>query len=151
MAGGQIIASFALTEPDVGSDSGAVKARAVRDGDVYRLSGTKRYINNVDKASVFTVMARTGEKAGEQGDPAFLVPRDLPDVSVWEPEKKTDQQGAKVCDVNFEDAPVPAANRLGAEGGGFRVAMQVLDRGRAPYQRLWHRMFLLRCAAIPDL
>lgn len=130
MATGEVIASFALTEPDVGSDSGAVKAKAVRDGDVYRLSGTKRYITNADKASVFTVMARTGEEAGGRGVSAFLVPRDLPGVSVGEPEKKMGQQGAKVCDVNFDDAPVPVANRLGEEGQGFKVAMQVLDRGR---------------------
>ncbi|QLC26640.1 acyl-CoA dehydrogenase [Parasphingopyxis algicola] len=130
MASGEVIASFALTEPDVGSDSGAVKAKAMRDGDVYRLSGTKRYITNADKASVFTVMARTGEEAGGRGVSAFLVPRDLPGVSVGEPEKKMGQQGAKVCDVNFDDTPVPAANRLGAEGEGFKVAMQVLDRGR---------------------
>ncbi|MEO1168148.1 MAG: acyl-CoA dehydrogenase family protein [Pseudomonadota bacterium] len=130
MASGEAIASFALTEPDVGSDSGAVKAKAVRDGDVYRLSGTKRYITNADKASVFTVMARTGEEAGGRGVSAFLVPRDLPGVSIGEPEKKMGQQGAKVCDVNFDDALVPAANRLGAEGEGFKVAMQVLDRGR---------------------
>ncbi len=130
MATGEVIASFALTEPDVGSDSGAVKAKAVRDGDVYRLSGTKRYITNADKASVFTVMARTGEEAGGRGVSAFLVPRDLPGVSVGEPEKKMGQQGAKVCDVNFDDAPVPAGNRLGEEGQGFKVAMQVLDRGR---------------------
>ncbi|RED16189.1 acyl-CoA dehydrogenase family protein [Parasphingopyxis lamellibrachiae] len=130
MASGEVVASFALTEPDVGSDSGAVKTRAVRDGDVYRLSGTKRYITNADKASVFTVMARTGEEAGGRGVSAFLVPRDLPGVSVGEPEKKMGQQGAKVCDVIFDDTPVPAANRLGAEGEGFKVAMQVLDRGR---------------------
>jgi len=130
MATGEVIASFALTEPDVGSDSGAVKAKAVRDGDMYRLSGTKRFITNADKASVFTVMARTGEEVGGRGVSAFLVPRDLPGVSVGEPEKKMGQQGAKVCDVIFDDTPVPAANRLGAEGEGFKVAMQVLDRGR---------------------
>lgn len=130
MASGEVIASFALTEPDVGSDSGAVKTKAVRDGEVYRLSGTKRYITNADKASVFTVMARTGEEAGGRGVSAFLVPRDLPGVSVGEPEKKMGQQGAKVCDVIFDDTPVPAANRLGPEGEGFKVAMQVLDRGR---------------------
>lgn len=130
MATGEVIASFALTEPDVGSDSGAVKTKAVRDGDVYKLSGTKRYITNADKASVFTVMARTGEEAGGRGVSAFLVPRDLPGVSIGEPEKKMGQQGAKVCDVIFDDTPVPAANRLGAEGEGFKVAMQVLDRGR---------------------
>lgn len=138
IASGEIITSFALTEPDVGSDSGAVKCRAVRQpgsgsgpgGDVYRLSGTKRYITNADKASLFTVMARTGDEPGARGVSAFLVPRDLPGVSIGEPEQKMGQKGAKVADVIFDDVPVPAANRLGAEGEGFKIAMRVLDRGR---------------------
>ncbi len=130
IASGEVVTSFALTEPDVGSDSGSVKARAVRDGDVYRLSGTKRYITNADKADLFTVMARTGDEAGGRDVSAFLVPRDLPGVSIGEPEKKMGQRGAKVADVVFDDVPVPAANRLGAEGEGFKIAMRVLDRGR---------------------
>ncbi|MBX3595755.1 acyl-CoA dehydrogenase family protein [Sphingomonas sp.] len=130
IASGDIVTSFALTEPDVGSDSGAVKARAVKDGDVYRLSGTKRFITNADKAQLFTVMARTGDEPGARGVSAFLVPRDLPGVSIGEPEKKMGQKGAKVADVIFDDVPVPAANRLGAEGEGFKIAMRVLDRGR---------------------
>jgi acyl-CoA dehydrogenase len=129
IAGGETITSFALTEPGAGSDSASVQTRAVRDGDVYRLTGTKRYITNADKASLFTVMARTGEP-GARGVSAFLVPADLPGVSVGRPEKKMGQQGAHVCDVNFDEAPVPAANRLGEEGEGFRIAMRVLDRGR---------------------
>ena len=130
IASGEIITSFALTEPDVGSDSGSVKTRAVRDGDVYRLSGTKRYITNADKAQLFTVMARTGEEAGGRGVSAFLVPKDLPGITLGEPEKKMGQKGAKVSDVHFDNVPVPAANRLGAEGEGFKIAMRVLDRGR---------------------
>ncbi|WP_066480442.1 MULTISPECIES: acyl-CoA dehydrogenase family protein [unclassified Sphingomonas] len=130
IASGEIVTSFALTEPDVGSDSGSVKTRAVRDGDVYRLSGTKRYITNADKADLFTVMARTGDEPGGRGVSAFLVPRNLPGVSVGEPEKKMGQKGAKVADLNLDEVPVPAANRLGAEGQGFKIAMQVLDRGR---------------------
>lgn len=130
IASGEIITSFALTEPDVGSDSGSVTTRAVRDGDVYRLTGTKRYITNADRADLFTVMARTGEEKGGRGVSAFLVPRDLPGVTVGAPEKKMGQKGAKVADVMFDDTPVPVANRLGAEGDGFRIAMQVLDRGR---------------------
>ncbi|MFM9827764.1 MAG: acyl-CoA dehydrogenase family protein [Sphingomonas sp.] len=130
IASGDIVTSFALTEPDVGSDSGAVKTRAVRDGDVYRLSGTKRYITNADKADLFTVMARTGEEAGARGVSAFLVPRDLPGLSVGEPEKKMGQKGAKVADVNFDEVAVPVENRLGDEGEGFKIAMRVLDRGR---------------------
>jgi acyl-CoA dehydrogenase len=129
IASGEIVTSFALTEPGAGSDSASVQTRAVRDGDVYRLSGTKRFITNADKASLFTVMARTGEP-GAKGVSAFLVPADLPGVSVGKPEKKMGQQGAHVCDVHFDGAPVPAANRLGEEGEGFRIAMRVLDRGR---------------------
>ncbi len=129
IATGEIVTSFALTEPDVGSDSAAVKTRAVRDGDVYRLTGTKRFITNADKASLFTVMARTGGE-GAHGVSAFLVPADLPGLSIGSPEKKMGQQGAHVCDVIFDDVAVPAANMLGAEGDGFKVAMRVLDRGR---------------------
>ncbi len=130
IASGEIVTSFALTEPDVGSDSGSVKTRAVRDGDTYRLSGTKRYITNADKAQLFTVMARTGDEKGARGVSAFLVPRDLPGITIGEPEKKMGQKGAKVADVHFDDVPVPAVNRLGAEGEGFKIAMRVLDRGR---------------------
>ncbi|HEX8584379.1 MAG TPA: acyl-CoA dehydrogenase family protein [Allosphingosinicella sp.] len=129
IASGEIVTSFALTEPGAGSDSASVQTKAVRDGDVYRLSGTKRYITNADKASLFTVMARTGE-AGAKGVSAFLVPADLPGLSIGKPEKKMGQQGAHVCDVNFDEVPVPAANRLGEEGEGFKIAMRVLDRGR---------------------
>jgi acyl-CoA dehydrogenase len=126
---GEIVTSFALTEPGAGSDSASVQTKALRDGDVYRLSGTKRYITNADKASLFTVMARTGGE-GAKGVSAFLVPSDLPGLSIGAPEKKMGQQGAHVCDVNFDDVPVPAAYRLGEEGEGFKVAMRVLDRGR---------------------
>ncbi|HEY0147956.1 MAG TPA: acyl-CoA dehydrogenase family protein [Allosphingosinicella sp.] len=129
IASGEIVTSFALTEPGAGSDSASVQTRAVRDGDVYRLSGTKRYITNADRASLFTVMARTGGE-GAKGVSAFLVPSDLPGLSVGKPEKKMGQQGAHVCDVNFDEVSVPAANRLGEEGEGFKIAMRVLDRGR---------------------
>jgi acyl-CoA dehydrogenase len=129
IASGEIVTSFALTEPGAGSDSASVQTRAVKDGEVYRLTGTKRYITNADKAALFTVMARTGQ-AGAKGVSAFLVPADLPGVSVGRPERKMGQQGAHVCDVSFDDAPVPAANRLGEEGEGFGIAMRVLDRGR---------------------
>jgi acyl-CoA dehydrogenase len=130
IASGEIITSFALTEPDVGSDSGAVKTKAVWDGQSYRLSGTKRFITNADKADLFTVMARTGDAPGGRGVSAFLVPRDLAGVSIGEPEKKMGQKGAKVADVIFDDVIVPIENRLGAEGEGFKIAMRVLDRGR---------------------
>jgi len=131
IASGEIITSFALTEPEAGSDSANVQTRAVRDGDHYVLNGSKRFITNANKAHLFTVMARTdADKPGGAGVSAFLVERDLPGLSVGKPEKKMGQQGAHICDVIFDNVRVPVENRLGREGEGFKVAMQVLDRGR---------------------
>ncbi len=131
IASGEIITSFALTEPEAGSDSANVQTTAIRDGDVYVLNGTKRFITNANKADLFTVMARSDpSKAGGGGVSAFLVERSLPGLSVGKPEKKMGQQGAHICDVIFDNVRVPVENRLGNEGEGFKVAMQVLDRGR---------------------
>ena len=131
IASGDIITSFALTEPEAGSDSANVQTRAILDGDAYVLNGTKRYITNANKADLFTVMARSDPaKPGAGGVSAFLVERSLPGVSIGKPEKKMGQQGAHICDVIFDNVRVPVQNRLGREGEGFKVAMQVLDRGR---------------------
>jgi acyl-CoA dehydrogenase len=131
IASGEIITSFALTEPEAGSDSASVRTAARREGDHYVLDGSKRFITNANRAHLFTVMARTDPNVkGGGGVSAFLVPRELPGLSVGKPEKKMGQQGAHICDVVFEGVRVPAENRLGAEGEGFKVAMQVLDRGR---------------------
>jgi acyl-CoA dehydrogenase len=131
IASGQIITSFALTEPEAGSDAAAIQTRAERDGTEYVLNGTKRYITNAGSASLFTVMARTEAKdKGHAGISAFLVPRDSVGLSVGKPEKKMGQQGAQIHDVVFTNVRVPAENRLGEEGDGFKVAMRVLDKGR---------------------
>ncbi len=131
IASGEVVTSFALTEPEAGSDSGAVRTKAERDGDAYVLNGSKRYITNANRASLFTVMARTNaEVKGGAGVSAFLVPSNLKGVSVGKPEKKMGQQGAHICDVNFDNVRVPVDLRLGEEGQGFRIAMRVLDRGR---------------------
>ena len=131
IASGDLIASFALTEPEAGSDAASLKTRAVRDGDHYILNGTKRYITNANKADLFTAMARTNQdQPGAKGVSAFIVERNTPGVSVGKPEKKMGQQGAHICDVIFENARVPAANMIGKEGEGFKVAMSVLDKGR---------------------
>jgi acyl-CoA dehydrogenase len=129
IASGELVTSFALTEPEAGSDGAGVRTRAVKDGNQWRLTGGKRYITNANKASLFTVMARTGGD-GASGVSAFLVAADSPGLSVGKPEKKMGQQGAHICDVNFDNVPVPPENMLGAEGEGFKVAMRVLDRGR---------------------
>jgi len=131
IAAGETVTSFALTEPEAGSDSASVRTTARREGDHYVLDGTKRFITNANRAQLFTVMARTDPAVkGGAGVSAFLVPRDLPGLTVGKPEKKMGQQGAHICDVIFDGVRVPAENRLGAEGEGFKVAMQVLDRGR---------------------
>ena len=131
IASGAIVTSFALTEPEAGSDAASVRTRAIRDGDNYVLNGSKRFITNADIASLFTVLARSAPHIeGAAGVSAFLVPRNLAGLSVGRPERKMGQQGAHICDVTFDNVRVPVANRLGEEGQGFRIAMRVLDRGR---------------------
>lgn len=132
IASGDIIASFALTEPEVGSDAASVRTTARREGDVYILKGTKRFITNAPRAGLFTVMARTDpSKPGASGVSAFIVEAGSPGLSIGKPEHKMGQQGSHVADVIFEDCPVTAANLIGGiEGQGFRTAMKVLDRGR---------------------
>jgi acyl-CoA dehydrogenase len=132
LASGEAVASFCLTEPGAGSDAASLKTTALRRGGGYVVNGTKRYITNANRASVFTLMARTNpENKGAGGISAFVVPAGLPGITIGKPEKKMGQQGAHICDVIFEDAEVPAHCLLGdKEGEGFKVAMQVLDRGR---------------------
>jgi acyl-CoA dehydrogenase len=131
LASGEVVASFALTEPGAGSDAASVKVTAQRDGDHYVVNGTKRFITNANRAGMFTLMARTDPaRKGAGGISAFIVPAKTQGISVGKPEKKMGQQGAHICDVIFDNTRVPASLRLGEEGHGFKVAMQVLDRGR---------------------
>ena len=131
LASGEAIASFCLTEPGAGSDAASVRTTAIRKGDHYVVNGTKRYITNANKAQVFTLMARTDPaNKGAGGISAFFVPSGLKGITIGKPDRKMGQQGAHICDVIFEDCHVPASCLLGQEGQGFRVAMQVLDRGR---------------------
>jgi len=132
LASGEVIASFALTEPDAGSDAASVQTIARREGDVYKITGSKRFITNASRAGMFTVMARTEpEIKGAGGISAFIVPADTPGISFGKPDKKMGQKGAVTCDVIFDDCSVPAANIIGGvPGQGFKTAMKVLDRGR---------------------
>ena len=103
-ASGEIIGSFALTEPDAGSDAGSLATKAVRDGDDFVLNGTKRYITNAPSAQLFTVFARTDQDApGAKGVSAFLVDADTAGITLGAPNAKMGQKGAHVCDVIFED------------------------------------------------
>jgi acyl-CoA dehydrogenase len=134
IASGEIITSFALTEPDAGSDAGALKTTAVRDGDEYILNGTKRFITNAPEAKLFTVFARTDQKApGTKGVSAFLIEAGTPGITLGKHDKKMGQQGAHCCDVVFDDCRVPADALLGGprmENQGFKTAMKTMDRGR---------------------
>lgn len=134
MATGEIIGAFALTEPDVGSDSGAVQTSAVADGDEFVLNGTKRYITNAPQAQLFTVFARTNaQEKGSRGVSAFLVDADTPGITLGPKNRKMGQQGAHVCDVIFDDCRVPASAIIGGTAylnKGFATAMKTLDRGR---------------------
>jgi len=130
VASGELIMSFALTEPDAGSDAAALKMRAERDGDHYVLNGTKRFITNAPRAGAFTLMARTGGP-GAGGISAFIVPTDLAGLSLGKADKKMGQRGTKTCDVFLDNARVPAADIIGGvPGQGFKTAMKVLDRAR---------------------
>ncbi len=132
MASGEIIGSFALTEPEAGSDAASVQTTATLDGSEYILNGTKRFITNAPQANLFTVMARTDKsKKGASGISAFLVEAGIEGLSLGPRVKKMGQQGAHVCDVIFEDCRIPVDALIGGvEGQGFRTAMKVLDRGR---------------------
>lgn len=133
IASGEVITAFALTEPDSGSDSAAMRTRAVRDGDHYVLNGSKRFISNAPLAGVFTVLARThAENLPKNAHvSAFLVPADTPGLRVGVNDRKMGHSGAATADVYFDDVRIPAANLLGGvEGRGFATAMKALDRGR---------------------
>ncbi|OZI60715.1 acyl-CoA dehydrogenase family protein [Bordetella genomosp. 11] len=130
IASGDLVVSFALTEPDAGSDAASIKTRGVKDGEDYLLSGTKRFITNAPRAGAFTLMART-EGPGAGGITAFIVPAGLPGLTLGKPDRKMGQRGTKTCDVNLDNVRVPAANIIGGvPGKGFKTAMKVLDRGR---------------------
>lgn len=130
VACGELVMSFALTEPDAGSDAASLKTKAELDGDHYVLNGTKRFITNAPRAGAFTLMARTGGP-GASGVSAFIVPADLPGIKLGKKDRKMGQRGTMTCDVILENVRVSAANIIGGvPGQGFKTAMKVLDRGR---------------------
>ena len=132
MAAGEAIASFALTEPEAGSDAASLRTTAIRDGDHYVVNGTKRFITNAPHAGIFTLMARTNPaNKGAGGISAFIVDAKSPGISFGKRDKKMGQKGAHTCDVIFDNCRVPVANLIGGvEGKGFKTAMKVLDKGR---------------------
>ena len=132
LARGEKIASFALTEPEAGSDAASLRTTAIRDGDHYVVNGTKRYITNAPHAGLFTLMARTDpNNKGAGGVSAFIVEADTPGITIGKVDRKMGQRGAHTADVIFENCRVPAAQLIGGrEGQGFKTAMKVLEKGR---------------------
>src|SRR5690242_15889794 len=125
----ELVASYCLSEPSAGSDAAALATRALRDGDSYILNGEKQFISGAGASDVYLVMARSGSE-GPSGVSAFVVPGDTPGVSFGANERKMGWNAQPTRAVTFADARVPAANRLGAEGIGFKIAMAGLDGGR---------------------
>ncbi|WP_040687075.1 acyl-CoA dehydrogenase family protein [Nocardia vinacea] len=123
------LGSYALTEPGVGSDAAALSTKAVRDGDDYLLTGVKQFISGAGSTDVYVIMARTGD-AGAHGISAFIVPADTPGISFGANEKKMGWNAQPTRQVILDNARVPAANMLGVEGNGFRIAMNGLNGGR---------------------
>lgn len=129
LASGEMIASFALTEPGAGSDAAGIKTRAVRQGDKYILNGSKLWITNGGFASFFTVFAKE-EINGEDKVTAFIVTRDMGGVTNGPEEHKLGIKASSTVEVFFKDVPVPIENVLGKPGDGFKIAMGILNQGR---------------------
>lgn len=126
---GELLASYCLTEPGSGSDAASLKTKADKDGDSYVLNGSKMFISGAGETDVLVVMARTGE-AGPKGISAFVVPADAEGVSYGKAEEKMGWNAQPTRLVTLENVRIPAANLMGAEGEGFKFAMQGLDGGR---------------------
>jgi butyryl-CoA dehydrogenase len=130
LARGEMLGAFCLTEPQAGSDAAAIQARAVRSGDVYKLSGTKSWVSTGGVAGLYLVFAKTDPAAGAKGASAFLVEPSFPGFCIARYEDKMGLRISKTAEIALDECEVPAANRLGTEGQGLRIALEALDGGR---------------------
>ena len=130
LASGRMTGAFALSEPNAGSDASRIETTAVRRGDGWVLNGTKQFITNGDIAGVYTLMASTDRSRGARGISAFLVDRGAPGFTVGTIERKMGMRGSHSCELVLEDCQLPGSALLGGVGDGFKIAMQVLDKGR---------------------
>jgi alkylation response protein AidB-like acyl-CoA dehydrogenase len=130
LASGRKLTAFALTEPQGGSDAASIRTRAVRKGDNYVLSGTKQFITSGATADIALVIAVTDPEAGKRGISAFIVDTKMPGYAVTRIEKKMGQNASDTCEIRLEDAVIPAEDRLGEEGQGYRIALANLEGGR---------------------
>ncbi|MCR9215223.1 MAG: acyl-CoA dehydrogenase family protein [Proteobacteria bacterium] len=130
LAKGEMIGAFCLTEPHAGSDASALKTRARKDGDDYIISGVKQFITSGKLAGMALVFAVTDPDAGKRGISCFIVPTFADGYRVASIEKKLGQKASDTCQIAFDDVRVPAANMLGQEGAGYRIALANLETGR---------------------
>jgi len=130
LASGRALGAFALTEPEAGCDAAAQRTTARRDGDRYILNGSKHFITNGAYADIVLVFAMTDPAAGSRGISAFIVEKGTPGFTVGREENKMGIRGSSTCELVFQDCAVPASQRLGAEGQGYRIALTLLDGGR---------------------
>src|SRR5690606_13050459 len=130
LARGELLSCFCLTEPGGGSDAAALKTRARRDGDAYVIDGAKQYITTGANADVALVFATVDPALGRKGITAFLVETRSPGYQVVRVEPKMGQNASDTAELRFEGIRVPAENRLGAEGEGYRIALANLEGGR---------------------
>ena len=130
LAQGQMLGAFCLTEPHVGSDASALRTTAVRDGDEYVINGVKQFITSGKNGDVAIVIAVTDKVAGKKGMSAFIVPTGNPGYQVARLEDKLGQHSSDTAQINFENCRIPAANLIGAEGEGYRIALSALEGGR---------------------
>jgi alkylation response protein AidB-like acyl-CoA dehydrogenase len=130
LASGACIGAFGLTEPTSGSDAGAMRTTARRDGDSWVLDGQKAWITNAGVARYFVVLAKSDDAAGKRGISAFVVPSDAPGFSVGASEEKLGLRSSNTATVYFADCRIPAGNLIGQEGQGFKIALATLDHSR---------------------
>ncbi len=130
LAAGQMLGAFCLTEPHVGSDASALRTTAVRQGDAYVINGVKQFITSGKHGQVAIVIAVTDKAAGKRGMSAFLVPTDTPGYQVARLEDKVGQHSSDTAQINLENCRIPAENRIGEEGEGYKIALSALEGGR---------------------
>lgn len=130
LASGEYLGAFCLTESGAGSDAGALKTKAVKQGDHYIINGSKMFITNGGEADVYIVFASTSPEKGSRGISAFIIEKDFPGLVIGKDEKKMGLHGSRTVELSFENMKVPATNLLGEEDEGFKIAMANLDVGR---------------------
>jgi alkylation response protein AidB-like acyl-CoA dehydrogenase len=130
LASGEWLGCFCLTEPHVGSDAAAIRTKAVKDGDAWVINGVKQFITSGKNAQIAIVFAVTDPAAGKKGISAFIVPTDTSGYTVARIEEKLGQHASDTAQILFENCRVPAANLLGREGEGYRIALANLEAGR---------------------